>query len=75
MRFVKRWSSPDRATRDISSDLRGAPITPRVTQRAAITEPQELGALLRAMVEARSDWIVSGQAMKGKQAVALAFEP
>jgi integrase len=38
-----------RATRDISVDLRGALTTPKVNHRAAITEPGELGALLRAI--------------------------
>jgi integrase len=38
-----------RATRDISVDLRGALITPRVKHRAAIIEPSEIGALLRAI--------------------------
>jgi integrase len=38
-----------RATRDISVDLRGALTTPKVNHRAAITEPSELGAQLRAI--------------------------
>jgi integrase len=38
-----------RATRDISIDLRGALVTPKVNHRAAITEPGEVGALLRAI--------------------------
>jgi integrase len=38
-----------RATRDISVDLRGALTTPKVNHRAAITDPTELGALLRAI--------------------------
>ena len=38
-----------RATRDISLDLRGALITPKVTHRAAIIEPKAIGALLRAI--------------------------
>jgi integrase len=37
------------ATRDIALDLRGALTTPKVKHRAAITEPTELGALLRAI--------------------------
>ena len=36
-----------RASRDIAADLRGALTTPKVTHRAAITDPRELGALLR----------------------------
>src|SRR6516164_7809477 len=36
-----------RASRDIAADLRGALTTPKVTHRAAITDPKELGALLR----------------------------
>lgn len=38
-----------RATRDVSVDLLGALMTPKVNHRAAITEPGELGALLRAI--------------------------
>lgn len=38
-----------RASRDISVDLRGALTTPKVQHRAAITEPSEVGALLRAI--------------------------
>jgi integrase len=38
-----------RATRDISVDLRGALTTPKKKHRAAITEPGEIGALLRAI--------------------------
>jgi integrase len=38
-----------RASRDIALDLRGALTTPKVNHRAAITDPKELGALLRAI--------------------------
>ncbi len=38
-----------RATRDISLDLRGALTTPPVKHRAALTDPKEVGALLRAI--------------------------
>jgi integrase len=38
-----------RAARDISVDLRGALTTPKENHRAAITEPSEVGALLRAI--------------------------
>jgi integrase len=38
-----------RATRDVALDLRGALTTPKVKHRAAITEPGEVGALLRAI--------------------------
>jgi integrase len=38
-----------RATRDVALDLRGALTTPKEKHRAAITEPKELGALLRAI--------------------------
>jgi integrase len=38
-----------RATRDVALDLRGALTTPKVNHRAAITDPKELGALLRAI--------------------------
>ena len=37
------------ATRDITSDLRGAPAPVVVENRAAITEPAEIGALLRSI--------------------------
>jgi hypothetical protein len=38
-----------RADRDPSADLRGALTAPQVTHRAAITDPAEIGALLRAI--------------------------
>jgi integrase len=38
-----------RASRDISLDLRGALTAPKVRHRPAITEPKEVGALLRAI--------------------------
>ena len=38
-----------RAQRDIAYDLRGALITPKVSHRAAITDPKQVGALLRAI--------------------------
>jgi integrase len=38
-----------RAERDPSADLRGALITPKVRHRAAITEPNAIGGLLRAI--------------------------
>lgn len=38
-----------RAQRDISTDLRGALITPKTKHRAAILEPTALGGLLRAI--------------------------
>ena len=38
-----------KATHDISHHLRGALITPRTVHRAAITEPKQLGPLLRAI--------------------------
>jgi integrase len=38
-----------RATRDISVDLRGALISPKVKHRAAIVDPPEIAALLRAI--------------------------
>jgi integrase len=38
-----------RATRDVALDLRGALTAPKVKHRAAITEPTELGALLKAI--------------------------
>lgn len=38
-----------RAQRDISADLQGALITPKVKHHAAIVEPRKVGALLRAI--------------------------
>lgn len=38
-----------RATRDPSTDLRGALTVPKVKHRAAVTEPKAIGALLRAI--------------------------
>ena len=38
-----------RADRDVAADLKGALIVPKVTHRAAITTPLEVGALLRAI--------------------------
>jgi integrase len=38
-----------RAQRDVAYDLRGALITPKVSHRSAITDPKEIGALLRAI--------------------------
>jgi integrase len=38
-----------RANRDISADLRGALASVKVTQRAAITRPMEVGSLLRVI--------------------------
>lgn len=38
-----------RATRDVCFDLRGALITPKPNHRAAIIEPKQVGALLRAI--------------------------
>ncbi len=40
-----------KADRDVTTDLRGALIVPQVTHRAAITEPKELGKLMRAIHE------------------------
>jgi integrase len=39
----------ERAERDPSIDLRGALITPKVTHRSAIVDPDSVGALLRAI--------------------------
>lgn len=38
-----------RADRDVAADLRGALVTPKVTHRAAITTPTEVGELLRSI--------------------------
>ncbi len=38
-----------RADRDVAADLKGALTVPKVTHRAAITTPKEVGALLRAI--------------------------
>jgi integrase len=48
--MISRYAvATGRASRDIALDLRGALTTPKVRHRAAITEPRELGALLRAI--------------------------
>jgi hypothetical protein len=38
-----------RAQRDVTADLQGALITPKVKHHAAIIEPDKVGALLRAI--------------------------
>jgi integrase len=38
-----------RCERDVAADLRGALTTPRTTHHAAITDPQEVGVLLKTM--------------------------
>jgi len=52
-----------RADRDVSADLRGALIVPKVTHRAAITTPKETGALLRA-IDAYSGYPVTHAALR-----------
>ncbi|MFM9977855.1 MAG: tyrosine-type recombinase/integrase [Sphingomonadaceae bacterium] len=52
-----------RANRDISADLRGALISVKVTHRAAITTPAEVGALLRA-IDAYEGYSVTLTALK-----------
>ncbi|SHN50591.1 tyrosine-type recombinase/integrase [Erythrobacter sanguineus] len=52
-----------RADRDISADLRGAITVPKVTHRAAITDPAEAGALLRA-IDAYSGYPVTHAALR-----------
>jgi integrase len=51
-----------RAQRDITADLQGALITPKVQHRAAIVDPRKFGALLRAIDD-----------YEGQPAVALAL--
>ncbi|SNT53041.1 Integrase [Tardiphaga sp. OK246] len=48
-RVFKYAISTNRAERDPSADLTGALIAPKVSHRAAITEPKAVGALLRAI--------------------------
>ncbi|KPF84805.1 integrase arm-type DNA-binding domain-containing protein [Novosphingobium sp. AAP93] len=52
-----------RADRDVSADLRGALIVPKVTHRAAITTPKEAGELLRA-IDAYSGYPVTHAALR-----------
>ena len=52
-----------RADRDISADLRGAIIVPKVTHRAAIITPTEAGVLLRA-IDAYSGYPVTHAALR-----------
>lgn len=48
-----------RAERDLSADLKGALKSPQTTHFAAITKPQELGALLRAIDSLNGSQIVN----------------
>ena len=48
-RFFRRFITMGRATRDITSDLRGALAPVAVENRATIVEPQEIGGLLRSL--------------------------
>lgn len=52
-----------RADRDVSADLRGALIVPKVTHRAAITTAKEAGVLLRA-IDAYSGYPVTHAALR-----------
>ena len=52
-----------RSDRDVSADLRGALIVPKVTHRAAITTPAEVGMLLRA-IDAYSGYPVTHAALR-----------
>ena len=52
-----------RADRDVSADLRGALIVPKVTHRAAITMPKKAGDLLRA-IDAYSGYPVTDAALR-----------
>lgn len=52
-----------RADRDISADLRGAIVVPKVTHRAAIITPPEAGVLLRA-IDAYSGYPVTHAALR-----------
>jgi hypothetical protein len=55
-----------RAERDPTADLRGALITPTVTHRATIVEPEAVGALLRA---------IDGFEGRGSTVVCSSFSP
>ena len=48
-RIFRRSITMGRATRDITSDLRGALAPVAVENRATIMEPQEIGGLLRSI--------------------------
>ncbi len=52
-----------RADRDISADLRGALIVPKVTHRAAIITPKDAGVLLRA-IDAYSGYPITHAALR-----------
>jgi len=52
-----------RADRDVSADLRGALIAPKVTHRAAILTPTEAGVLMRA-IDAYSGYPVTHAALR-----------
>lgn len=52
-----------RADRDVSADLRGALIVPKVTHRAAIITPTEVGVLLRA-IDAYSGYPITHAALR-----------
>lgn len=52
-----------RADRDVSADLRGALIVPKVTHRAAIVTAKDVGTLLRA-IEAYSGYPVTHAALR-----------
>lgn len=52
-----------RGDRDVSTDLRGALIVPKVTHRAAITTPEEVGVLLRA-IDAYSGYPLTHAALR-----------
>lgn len=52
-----------RADRDISADLRGALIVPKVTHRAAIVTPKDVGVLLRA-IDAYSGYPITHAALR-----------
>jgi integrase len=52
-----------RADRDISADLRGALVVPKVTHRAAIISPADAGVLLRA-IDAYSGYPVTHAALR-----------
>ena len=47
-----------RAERDVCADLKGALVTPKVEHRAAITNPQKVGALMRSIDDYDGDPIV-----------------
>lgn len=55
--------STGRAERDIAADIRGALTPPKVTHRAALTDPEEFGRLLRD-IDAYQGWYATKYALR-----------